>query len=279
MKRVNSASMKNAIPESLALSAFHAVIPARRHSTRLPDKPLADIGGAPMVVRVAERALRSGATSVHIVTDDVEIAAVCRERGFSALMTRADHVSGTDRIAEAVAQLALGSDEIVVNVQGDEPLIDPSLVREVAHLLAKTTAADIATASHPISEANDFINPNVVKVVCDAAGLALYFSRAPIPFPRAQALASNSVGVSANLLAPDARRHVGIYAYRVGFLAQYATLSVAPAEQIESLEQLRAMHHGHRIAVLDWSAPVAPGVDTAEDLRRVRELWDASSNG
>ncbi|MCE2991097.1 MAG: 3-deoxy-manno-octulosonate cytidylyltransferase [Burkholderiales bacterium] len=271
--------MKNAIPESLALSAFHAVIPARRHSTRLPDKPLADIGGAPMVVRVAERALRSGATSVHIATDDVEIAAVCRERGFSALMTRADHVSGTDRIAEAVAQLALGSDEIVVNVQGDEPLIDPSLVREVAHLLAKTTAADIATASHPISEANDFINPNVVKVVCDGAGLALYFSRAPIPFPRAQALAlaSNAVGVSANLLAPDARRHVGIYAYRVGFLARYSTLSVAPAEQTESLEQLRAMHHGYRIAVLDWTGTVAPGVDTAEDLHRVRELWGAVS--
>lgn len=269
--------MKNAIPESSALSAFHAVIPARRHSTRLPDKPLADIGGAPMVVRVAERALRSGATSVHIATDDVEIAAVCRERGFSALMTRADHVSGTDRIAEAVAHLALGRDEIVVNVQGDEPLIDPSLVREVAHLLAKTSAADIATAAHPISDADDFANPNVVKVVCDAAGLALYFSRAPIPFPRAQALAVSSGDVSVSMLAAGARRHVGIYAYRVGFLARYSTLSVAPAEQTESLEQLRAMHHGYRIAVLEWAGVVAPGVDTPEDLRRVRERWNAES--
>jgi 3-deoxy-manno-octulosonate cytidylyltransferase (CMP-KDO synthetase) len=277
MKRANSAPTKNATLELFALKSFHVVIPARRHSTRLPDKPLADIGGAPMIVRVAERASRSGATAVHVATDDVEIAAVCRERGFSALMTRVDHVSGTDRIAEAVAQLGLGHDELVVNVQGDEPLIDPSLVREVAHLLATTGAADIATAAHPISAAEDFMSPNVVKVVCDATGLALYFSRAPIPFPRAQALDTDPTAVPPKMLASGARRHVGIYAYRVGFLSQYATLSMAPSEQVESLEQLRAMHHGHRIAVLDWAGTVAPGVDTAEDLRRVRELWRAGS--
>jgi 3-deoxy-manno-octulosonate cytidylyltransferase (CMP-KDO synthetase) len=238
----------------------------------LPDKPLADIGGAPMVVRVAERALQSGAVAVHVATDDAEIAEVCRARGIGALMTRVDHVSGTDRIAEAVAQLGLAPHEIVVNVQGDEPLIEPTLIRDVAQLLANTEKADIATAAHLIESARDFVNPNVVKVVCDAAGLALSFSRAPIPYPRAIVGAVGD-GLALNPPVAAARRHVGIYAYRVSFLDRYATLTASPAEQAESLEQLRAMHHGYRIAVLDWAGAVAPGVDTPEDLQRVREIW------
>lgn len=246
--------------------AFVAVIPARFSSTRLPGKPLADIAGKPMVVRVAEQALKSGAQQVVIATDHQDVLDAAAQFGHRALMTRADHATGTDRLAEVVEQLALPDDAIVVNVQGDEPLIDPALIRAVALVLAENPAAVIATAAHAITDAAEFFNPNVVKVVCDGAGFALYFSRAPIPYAR-DAFAVRRDALPADL---PALRHIGIYAYRTGFLRRYAALAPAPAERMESLEQLRAMHHGYRIAVATWSGSLAPGVDTAEDLQLVR---------
>jgi len=256
------------------VTAFICVIPARLRSTRLPDKPLADIGGKPMIVRVAERAKASAATAVYVAADHAAVEATCRLHNVEVLMTRGDHVSGTDRLAEVVGQLALDDDAVVVNVQGDEPLIDPQLINAVARCLDDAPTAVIATAAHRIHMSGDFFNPNVVKVVCDAGGIAQYFSRAPIPFPRDAAVALAAGG--ADLALPSglgAMRHIGIYAYRAGFLRRYAGLAPAPAEQVEALEQLRAMHHGFRIAVLDWQGAVAPGVDTLEDLRRVQAMW------
>ncbi len=256
------------------MTAFICVIPARLRSTRLPDKPLADIGGKPMIVRVAARAQASAATAVIVAADHPDVHAACVAHHLTVLMTREDHVSGTDRLAEAVQQLGLDDDAIVVNVQGDEPLIDPQLINAVASTLDKVPTAAIATAAHRIRAAADFFNPNVVKVVCNAAGIAQYFSRAPIPYPRDVA-AGLGAGSAGDVLLPaslHALRHVGIYAYRAGFLKRYAELVPAPAEQAEALEQLRAMHHGYQIAVLDWQGAVAPGVDTLEDLQRVRAL-------
>ena len=251
---------------------FVAVIPARFASTRLPGKPLADIAGKPMVVRVADQARKSGAKRVVIATDHDGVKAAAELHGHLALMTRSDHAQGTDRIAEVVAQLALADEAIVVNVQGDEPLIDPQLIAKVAETLAARPEAAIATAAHAISNAEEFFSPNVVKVVCNSAGLAHYFSRAPIPYARDAFLQSRAT-LPANF---PALRHIGIYAYRAAFLKRYATLAPAPTEQVEALEQLRAMFHGFAIAVHVWQGALAPGVDTPADLQRVRSLFGIS---
>ena len=256
------------VPDSMV--DFIAVIPARFASTRLPGKPLADIAGAPMVVRVAGQAARSGASAVWVATDHADVKAACEAHGVKVLMTRGDHTNGTDRLAEVVAQLQLADEAIVVNVQGDEPLIAPELIRAVAATLAEKTQAAIATAAHAIGDAGEFFNPNVVKVVCDTDGCAQYFSRAPIPYAR-DAFAAGLDHLPDNFIA---RRHIGIYAYRAAFLKRYAELLPAPSEQFEALEQLRAMHYGFRIAVHDWRGELAPGVDTPEDLTRVRALLE-----
>jgi 3-deoxy-manno-octulosonate cytidylyltransferase (CMP-KDO synthetase) len=260
---------------------FTVVIPARFASTRLPGKPLADLGGRPMVVRVADRAREAGAARVVIATDDVRIHDAVVANGYTACMTRADHPTGTDRIAEAVRSLGLGPREVVVNVQGDEPLLAPELVREMAALLERTPQASIATACHPLASDAEFVNPNVVKVVLDRDGFALYFSRAPIPWPREafaakeresarDAVAGGREALPAEL---PAYRHYGLYAYRVAFLDAFPGLPQAPIERFEALEQLRALWHGFRIVVAVTGGTPAPGVDTPEDLERVRALF------
>ena len=251
------------------MSGFTVLIPARMASSRLPDKPLADIAGLPMVVRVAQRAAQSSATRVVVAADDARILQVCAAHGVEALLTRADHPSGSDRLAEACAQLGLQGDDIVVNVQGDEPLIAPALIDAVAALLPARTEASMGTAAHAIASAADYANPNVVKVVLDARGLAHYFSRAPIPFARDHA--PGTAWWQGSGFAP--LRHVGIYSYRAGFLRQFPALPPAPTEAIEALEQLRALWHGHRIAVHLADTAPGPGVDTPEDLERVRALF------
>lgn len=248
---------------------FTVLIPARYASTRLPGKPLSDIAGKPMVVRVAERARASGAERIVVATDDQRIVAAVAEHGIDAVITRADHPTGTDRLAEAAAALALDDRTIVVNVQGDEPLLEPSLIREVAALLAAPGDASIATACHLIDDPAEAFNPNVVKVVLDRAGYALYFSRATIPWARDGFAASpNQIPLGLPLY-----RHYGLYAYRVSFLRRYPSLAPAPIERFEALEQLRALWHGYRIAVRVTRGAPAPGVDTVEDLQRVRALY------
>ena len=249
------------------------LIPARLASTRLPNKPLADIAGLPMIVRVAQRVSHIEGLDARVVvaTDSEQVMAACAQHGVEALLTDADHPSGSDRLAQACTLLGLGNEEVVVNVQGDEPLIDPQLVQAVAELLDRHPDAAMSTAAHPIDRAEDFANPNVVKVVTDASGHALYFSRAPIPHwrdrPDAQTLPTHRA-------MPAPLRHIGIYAYRVGFLKQFPGLTPAPLEQLEALEQLRALWHGHSIAVhLTPHAPGA-GVDTPQDLARVRAYFD-----
>ena len=253
---------------------FTVLIPARMASSRLSDKPLLDIAGLPMVVQVARRAAASGAARVVVAADDERILAACQAHGVRALPTRADHASGSDRLAEACELLGLDGDDIVVNVQGDEPLIDPALIDAVAALLGARPEASMGTAAHAIDAPEDFANPNVVKVVLDARGLAHYFSRAPIPHARGHAdTAWWRAGVGAAVPQGYAPlRHVGIYSYRVGFLRQFPQLAPAPTEALESLEQLRALWHGHRIAVHLAAATPGPGVDTPEDLERVRAL-------
>ena len=248
---------------------FTVLIPARLASTRLPDKPLADIAGLPMVVRVAQRALQSGASRVVVAADDARIVAACAAHGIEALLTRTDHVSGSDRLAEACLQLGLADDAIVVNVQGDEPLIDPGLIDAVAATLAARPDAAMSTAVHAIDTLADFLNPNVVKAVLDAQGNALYFSRAPIPHWRDGAARTGAPGLPP--LAP--LRHIGIYGYRAAFVRQFPDLPPAPVEAIEALEQLRAMWHGHRIAVHVCDGAPGPGVDTPDDLVRVRAVF------
>ncbi|MDO5624046.1 MAG: 3-deoxy-manno-octulosonate cytidylyltransferase [Pseudomonadota bacterium] len=252
---------------------FTILIPARLASTRLPNKPLADIGGKPMVVRVAERAEQSGAAQVIVATDAPQILAACAAHGVRALPTRADHASGSDRLAEACEQLGLQGDDVVVNVQGDEPLIDPALIRAVAALLHERPEARMGTAAHAIDSVQDFTNPNVVKVVTDAAGLALLFSRAPLPWWRD----GFAGGITQLPAAPAPLRHIGIYSYRAAFLRAFPALPPAPLEQCEALEQLRALWHGHRIAVHVASQPPGPGVDTPADLARVRALFASSA--
>ncbi len=247
---------------------FTVLIPARLASTRLPDKPLADIAGLPMVVRVAQRAAASGAARVVVAADDPRIVQACNAAAIEVVLTRTDHLSGSDRLAEACTLLGLNGDDVVVNVQGDEPLIDPALVRRCAELLAARSDCVMSTAAHAITSVEDFANPNVVKVVLDAAQRALYFTRAPVPWWRD----GNAQGLTA-LPQPLPLRHIGLYGYRAGFLRGFPALPPAPLEQIESLEQLRVLWHGHRIAVgIADDAPGA-GVDTPEDLARVRAVF------
>lgn len=255
------------------LLRFIVLIPARYGSTRLPGKALADLGGKPMVVRVAELARASGAAAVWIATDDERILAAARAHGCDALMTRAGHASGTDRLAEVTEQLGLRDEEIVVNVQGDEPLIPPELVGRLAHTLAQRSAASIATACVPIASAAEMFDPNAVKVVTDRSGYALYFSRAPIPYAReAFAAAATQAGTAPPAGLP-AYRHLGIYAYRAGFLRDYIALAPTAIERFEALEQLRALWHGHRIAVVVVEPAPPPGVDTPADLEQARRLF------
>jgi len=235
---------------------FVVIIPARYASTRFPGKPLVEIAGKPMVVHVCERAKKSGAAGVHVATDDQRIAEAVRAHGHSVVMTRADHPSGTDRLAEAAKKLKLRENDIVVNVQGDEPLIAPKLIAQVARMLEKNKQASMSTACHAIH--GDATSPHVVKVVLDRQGYALYFSRSPIPFPR-----------EGN---PVCYRHAGIYGYRVSFLKRFSGLKAAPIEKAEALEQLRALWHGYRIAVVVSETEIPPGVDTPQDLEAVRRM-------
>ncbi|MCU6435547.1 3-deoxy-manno-octulosonate cytidylyltransferase [Undibacterium sp. Jales W-56] len=247
--------------------SFTVIIPARLASSRLPNKPLADLGGKPMVVRTAERALLSGAAQIMVATDHADILAACREHGIPACMTRADHPSGTDRIAEVSALMDLPRDAVVVNVQGDEPLIDPALIAATAALVS--AQVPMATAAHPLHDVQEVFNPNVVKVVLDKFGRALTFSRATIPWHRDGFALSRDTLPAA--YAP--LRHIGLYAYRNDFLLSYPTLDVSPLEQIEALEQLRVLWNGHAIAVYVTDSSPAPGVDTPEDLIRVRTFY------
>jgi len=254
------------------MSGFTVLVPARYASTRLPGKPLADVAGKPMIVRVAERARASGAARVVVATDDARIADAVRAHGFEAVLTRADHPTGTDRLAEAATQLGLPASAVVVNVQGDEPLLEPALIREMASLLEGAPDAAIATACHPITDVAEAFNPNVVKVALDARNYALYFSRATIPWARDAFAAARDVLPQGLPLY----RHYGLYAYRVSFLLEYPTLAPSPLERFEALEQLRALWHGHRIVVAITAGTPAPGVDTPEDLERVRALYRVS---
>lgn len=251
--------------------SFKVVIPARYASSRLPGKPLADIAGKPMVVRVAERAAQSGAAEVLVATDHEEVHAAVRSHGFVAVMTRSDHASGTDRIAEVAGQYNWSDDIVVVNVQGDEPFIEPGLINQVAGELAADADAAIATACHSIGCTEDFFNPNIVKVVLSARGDALYFSRAPIPYARDHF--AREAGGETLPHAMLAYRHVGLYAYRAHFLRTYNQLAPSPLEGIEALEQLRALWHGFRISVAIVDHLPVAGVDTPEDARRMQEWF------
>ncbi len=247
--------------------SFTVIIPARLASTRLPNKPLADLGGKPMVVRVAERAATSGAARIIVATDHQDIADACAAHGVEVCMTRADHPSGSDRIAEVARAIGLAPDAVVVNLQGDEPLIDPALLGFVASRIS--FEVPMATAAHPLTDAADAFNPNVVKVVLDKAGRAMYFSRATIPWHRdhfAQSRDSMPAGY-----VP--LRHIGLYAYSNSFLQAYPTLAPSPVESIEALEQLRVLWHGYPIAVHVTDAAPEAGVDTPEDLERVRKHY------
>ncbi|MDR2881474.1 MAG: 3-deoxy-manno-octulosonate cytidylyltransferase [Azoarcus sp.] len=260
------------------MTSFRIVIPARHASTRLPGKPLVDIGGRPMVLRVLDRALASGAEEVWVAVDHQDVFdAVCAAGG-KALMTRVDHSNGTERLAEVVETLGWGDDEIVVNVQGDEPLIDPELISTVAEGLAADADATIATIAHPLFDEDEVFNIGIVKVVCDARGRALYFSRAPIPWAREGWDGGGcGRGCGRDLPLPDGLpvlRHVGLYAYRAGFLRQYKSLAPSPYEQWEVLEQLRALWHGYPIRVLTVDAAQPGGVDTREDLARLRVVFE-----
>jgi 3-deoxy-manno-octulosonate cytidylyltransferase (CMP-KDO synthetase) len=246
--------------------AFTVLIPARLASSRLPDKPLADIGGLPMVVRVAQRAALSGARRCVVAADDPRILQACADHGVEAIATRADHPSGSDRLAEACGALGLADEHIVVNVQGDEPLIEPGLIDAVAAELQARSDCAMSTAAHPIARREDWLDPNVVKLVTDARGTAQYFSRAPIPWWR------DGMASSKELPSPAPLRHIGLYAYRAGFLRRFPSLPAAPTERLESLEQLRVLWHGERIAVHVSAQAPGPGVDTPQDLERVRQL-------
>lgn len=266
---------------------FVVLIPARMASQRLPNKPLLDIGGKPMIVRVAQQATKSAATRVTVAADDPAVLRACVDSGVEALLTDTHHASGSDRLAQACSLLQLPDDTIVVNVQGDEPLIEPALINQVAQALAARPDCVMSTAAHVITQANDWLNPNIVKVVLDGQGGAAYFSRAPIPWARDSMQTTavdrasktddgGSVRIDAMALPdPKPLRHVGIYAYRVGFLKTFPTLPPCASEAIESLEQLRVLWHGHKIAVhLSDEAPT-PGVDTEADLANARAQWVA----
>lgn len=254
--------------------AFTVLIPARLASTRLPNKPLADIHNVPMVVRVARRAAQSHASRVVVAADSQDILDACQAHGVEAILTSVHHPNGSDRLAEASTLLGLPDSAIVVNVQGDEPLIDPDLIDAVAMLLAQREDCAMSTAAHDIATLQDFSSPHVVKVVLDQRQTALYFSRAPIPLARdqpGQAWWSVSGGPAAPL------RHVGIYGYRAGFLRLFPQLAQTALEQLEALEQLRALGHGYRIAVHVTARAPGAGVDTPEDLERVRHAIQEKS--
>ncbi|WP_225721746.1 3-deoxy-manno-octulosonate cytidylyltransferase [Candidatus Vallotiella sp. (ex Adelges kitamiensis)] len=263
---------------------FIVIVPARLASTRLPQKPLAELARKPMVVHVAERALASGASRVLIATDAEVVIHACRAHGIEALLTRTDHLTGTDRLAEVVEACRFPDDTLIVNVQGDEPLIEPHLIASVAAHLAAHQDCAIATAAHPIVELAEVFNPNIVKVVLDARGIALYFSRAPIPWSHdvyrqrwnSESNTSPEINSTRSLALNTTviYRHIGLYAYRANFLRGYPKLTQAPIEITEALEQLRAIWHGERIAVLITSQASAPGVDTPADLERVRAMLD-----
>lgn len=259
---------------------FTVLIPARLASTRLPNKPLAEIAGVPMVVRVAQRVAGTGpvlgpAMRVVVAADDASIIEVCTHHGVESVLTRTDHASGSDRLAEACELLGLDDTHIVVNVQGDEPLIDPHLVGAVAALLEQHAQASMSTAAHVLASAEEYRNPHIVKVVCDAHGFALYFSRSPIPMARDQGEGAwwQDSDKDALLLQAAPMRHIGIYGYRAGFLRLFPRLAPAPLERAEALEQLRALWHGHRIAVHVTDRDPGPGIDTPQDLERVRRIF------
>lgn len=252
---------------------YHVIIPARFASTRLPGKPLQDIAGKPMIQRVWEQASQSEAASVTVATDDQRIVEACRGFGADVVLTRADHPSGTDRLQEVASQLGLSDDACVVNVQGDEPLIPPALIEQVAGNLLSAEQASIATLAEPLLDVDALFNPNVVKVVADQSGYALYFSRAPMPWCRDQFAAGRPASLPGDVAF---RRHIGLYAYRVSFLHDYVAWPVSPLEITESLEQLRALWYGRRIHVADACEAPPAGVDTAEDLARVRALLSGS---
>jgi len=251
--------------------SFTVLIPARLSSTRLPDKPLADIAGLPMVVRVAKQALKSQAHRVVVAADDPRILAACETHGIDCVLTRPDHPTGSDRLAEACMILGLDGTDVIVNVQGDEPLIEPALVNACADWLRQREDCVMSTAAHPIHSQADFLSPHVVKVVLDAQQRALYFSRAPIPWWRDAPHTGD--------IAPQAAplRHIGLYGYRAGFLRQFPQLTASPLETIESLEQLRVLWHGHRIAVHITPDAPAAGVDTPQDLARVQALFTSGN--
>ncbi|AXA68321.1 MULTISPECIES: 3-deoxy-manno-octulosonate cytidylyltransferase [Pseudomonas] len=252
-------------------TAFTVVIPARLASTRLPNKPLLDIAGKPMIQHVWEQARRSGAEQVVVATDHDDILRACEGFGARVLLTRADHASGTDRLAEVAELLGLASDALVVNVQGDEPLIPPAVIDQVANNLAAHSEAGVATLAEPITDVDSLFNPNVVKVSTDRNGLALTFSRAPLPWAR-NAFAGDRTQLPQGF---PYRRHIGIYAYRAGFLADFVSWGPCALEETEALEQLRALWHGVRIHVADALEAPQAGVDTREDLERVRRLLGA----
>ena len=247
--------------------SFTVLVPARLASTRLPRKPLADLGGLPMVVRVAQRAALSSASAVVVAADHADIVAACTAHGVRVLLTRTDHATGSDRLVEACEQLGLDGADRVVNVQGDEPFVEPALIDACAALLDRRTDCPMSTAAHAIDALAEFVDPNVVKVVADDAGRALYFSRAPIPWWRD----GNAAGIT-RLPSPAPLRHVGIYGYRAGFLRRFASLPRGSLEAIESLEQLRVLAAGERIALHVASVRPGPGIDTPEDLARARRL-------
>ncbi|OIN01942.1 3-deoxy-manno-octulosonate cytidylyltransferase [Idiomarina sp. MD25a] len=248
--------------------SFTVIIPARYPSSRLPGKPLADIGGKPMIQHVYERALQSGAAEVIIATDDQRIADVVERFGGRSMLTASDHQSGTERLAEVVEQLALSEDQVVVNVQGDEPFIPPEIIRQVADNLANQRVAPMATLAVPMATTDEVFNPNAVKVVCDSAGYALYFSRAPIPYNRDQFKSLNDQQPEQ---VDGYMRHIGIYAYRADFIKRYVAWNESPLERIESLEQLRVLWHGEKIHVAEAIMPPAAGIDTPEDLEQARQ--------
>ena len=256
------------------MNNFTVVIPARMSSTRLPRKMLLDVVGLPLIIRVAQQARLSRAKNVVVATDHAEIFAICQEHGINVLMTSTEHQSGTDRIAEVVAKLNLASDEIIVNVQGDEPLIDPELINSLAEFISEKQTA-IATIAHPIHSSDEIFNPNVVKTVLNKDNLALYFSRAPIPYYRDGYTNAKDFEYPKQL---HVLRHIGIYAYLVSFLNIYKQLPSCPLEQVEALEQLRALYNGYKIAVMTTNHAPAPGVDTLEDLLRVRQILLAHKN-
>jgi 3-deoxy-manno-octulosonate cytidylyltransferase (CMP-KDO synthetase) len=245
---------------------MHIIIPARYASTRLPGKPLADVAGKPLIQRVHDCAAKTGAAAITIATDDERIRQAAEKFGARVCMTSPQHRTGTDRLAEVIEKQAIGADEIVVNLQGDEPLMPPELIREVAGKLAAHKDAMVATACHAIHDRESLVNPNVVKVVCDAKGYALYFSRAAIPWPREVMAGQSGVAI-------QAYRHIGLYAYRAGFVRRYASWPPCPPEEAEQLEQLRVLWHGERIVVHEAREMPEAGVDTPEDLERVRKIF------